>query len=131
MRACRPDAERTTWAYPRQMRTDGGTIAVTATAETAVVTVTGDLDLSVRAAAEHTLEQVEALRRPTVLVDVQDMGFMDSTGAAMVIGLAHACHCRGGCTVLRGASERDLFVLAVRGALDLFDIDDDAGHASR
>lgn len=106
------------------------TIAVTATADLTVVTVTGDLDLSVRHAASRALEQVEALDRAVVLVDVQEMGFMDSTGAAIMIGLAHACRYRGGCTVLRGASERDLFALEVRGALHLFDVEEGAGPTS-
>ena len=51
--------------------------------------------------------------------------FMDSTGAAFVISLADAGRKRGGATVLRGANERDLFVLDVCGALDLFRVDND------
>ena len=51
------------------------------------------------------------------------MTFMDSSGAAFVILLADDCRRRGGDTVLRGASERDLFVLGACGALDLFRLD--------
>ena len=49
--------------------------------------------------------------------------FMDSTGAAFLISLADAGRKRGGATVLRGADQRDLFVIEICGALDLFRID--------
>jgi anti-anti-sigma regulatory factor len=48
---------------------------------------------------------------------------MDSTGAAFLISLADAGRRRGGATVLRGADERDLFVLDMCGAIDLFRVD--------
>ena len=50
---------------------------------------------------------------------------MDSTGAAFLISLADAGRKRGGATVIRGADERDLFVLEVCGAMELFRVDDE------
>lgn len=103
-------------------------LVVSATHNTAVVTVTGDLDLSARQTAAQVAEQVRTMDVPNVLVDLRDMGFMDSTGAAIVIGLAHRCRSQGGSARLCGASERDLFLLDVRGGLDLFEVDHDGFH---
>jgi anti-anti-sigma factor len=49
--------------------------------------------------------------------------FMDSTGAAFLISLADSGRKRGGATALRGADPRDLFVIEICGALELFRID--------
>src|SRR5690625_3508118 len=107
------------------MQWHNDSLVVSATHNTAVVTVTGDLDLSARQSAEQVAKQVRAMEVPNVLVDLRDVGFMDSTGAAIVIGLAHRCRNEGGSARLCGASERHLFLLDVRGGLDLFEVDHD------
>jgi anti-anti-sigma factor len=57
------------------------------------------------------------------VIDMCGVTFMDSAGAAFLIALADAGRRRGAATVLRGADPRELFVLEVCGALDLFRID--------
>jgi anti-sigma B factor antagonist len=100
-----------------------GVIDVSTSASEALVTVTGDLDLSMSESAPAAIRQVSHLDQGRLVLDVCGMGFMDSSGATWLITLADEVVRRGGTTVLRGASARDLFVLKVAGALDLFEID--------
>lgn len=96
---------------------------------TTTVAITGDLDLLAREQFPGIAARVTGLRRQLLVLDMCRVTFMDSTGAAFVISLADASRKRGGATVLRGCSERDLFVLEVCGALDLFRIDTEHGCA--
>jgi len=95
---------------------------VTSPTETTVAVV-GDLDLAERDQFPGIAARVTGLRRRLLVIDMCDVTFMDSTGAAFLITLADAARKRGGTTVLRGCSERDLFVLEVCGALNMFDVD--------
>lgn len=90
---------------------------------TTVLTVVGDLDLAERAQFPEVTARVSGLRRQLLVVDMCRTTFLDSTGAAFLISLADALSRRGGVTVLRGADERDLFVLEVCGALEMFRVD--------
>ncbi|TDE99105.1 anti-sigma factor antagonist [Occultella glacieicola] len=98
-------------------------IDVSASASEALVTVTGDLDLSASESAPAALRRAGQLDSERLVLDVCGMGFMDSSGATWLITLADRVRRRGGTTVLRGASDRDMFVLSVTGAIDLFEID--------
>jgi len=90
---------------------------------TTVITVVGDLDLAERAQFPEVAARVSGLRRQLLVVDMCGTTFMDSTGAAFLISLADVLGKRGGVVALRGASERELFVLEVCGALEMFRID--------
>ena len=94
---------------------------------TTTLAVSGDLDLMEREQFPEVAARVTGLRRQLLVVDMCRVTFMDSTGAAFLISLADAGRKRGGATVLRGCSDRDLFVLEVCGALELFRVDE--GHA--
>jgi anti-anti-sigma factor len=83
------------------------------------------LDLAERDQFPEIAARVVGLRRQLLVIDMCRVTFMDSTGAAFLISLADAGRKRGGATVLRGADDRDLFVLEVCGALDLFRVDRD------
>lgn len=102
-------------------------IEIATSPTTTTVTVSGDLDLMEREQFPEVTARVTGLRRQLLVVDMCRVTFMDSTGAAFLISLADAGRKRGGATVLRGCSERDLFVLEVCGALELFRVD--GGHA--
>lgn len=93
----------------------------------ATLTVSGDLDLAERDQFPEVTARLTGLRRQLLVIDMCRVTFLDSTGAAFLISLADSARRRGGAVVLRGASERDLFVLEVCGALPLFRID--AAHA--
>lgn len=98
-------------------------IEIAASSATTTVTIAGDLDLAERAQFPEVTSRVSGLRRQLLVIDMCDVTFMDSTGAAFLISLAEAANRRGGAAVLRGANDRDLFVLEVCGALDSFRID--------
>jgi anti-sigma B factor antagonist len=94
----------------------------TSSAKTTLV-ISGDLDLSERDQFPEIAARVTGLRRQLLVVDMCRVTFMDSTGAAFLISLADSGRRRGGATVLRGCDERELFVLEVCGALDMFRLD--------
>ena len=97
---------------------------------TATVTVTGDLDLAERTQFPEVTARVNGLRRQLVVVDLCATTFLDSTGAAFLISLAETTRRRGGTTVLRGASERVLYVLEICGVLGSFRLDTHHGCGS-
>ncbi|PZR53493.1 anti-anti-sigma factor [Xylanimonas oleitrophica] len=98
-------------------------IEIATSPTTATLVIAGDLDLAERDQFPEIAARVVGLRRQLLVIDMCRVTFMDSTGAAFLISLADAGRKRGGATVLRGADERDLFVLEVCGALDMFRID--------
>lgn len=90
---------------------------------TTTVTVVGDLDLTERDQFPEVVSRISGLRRQLLVLDLCRTTFLDSTGAAFLISLAEATEKRGGVALLRGADERNLFVLEICGALDMFRID--------
>lgn len=92
---------------------------------TTTLVVAGDLDLLEREQFPEITARVTGLRRQLLVIDMCRVTFMDSTGAAFLISLADAARKRGGATVLRGIDDRELFVLEVCGALELFRLDTD------
>ncbi|WP_413451899.1 STAS domain-containing protein [Georgenia phoenicis] len=98
-------------------------IEIAASSTTTTVTISGDLDLAERAQFPEATARVSGLRRQLLVIDMCDVTFMDSTGAAFLIALADAAGKRGGAAVLRGCDDRELFVLEICGALGSFRID--------
>ncbi|GAB2684500.1 STAS domain-containing protein [Thalassiella azotivora] len=92
---------------------------------TTTITIVGDLDLAERGQFPELVARVSGLRRQLLVLDLCRTTFLDSTGAAFLISLAEATDKRGGVTLLRGADERNRFVLEVCGALDMFRVDDE------
>ena len=100
-------------------------IEISTSSTTTTLTVAGDLDLAERDQFPEIAARVVGLRRQLVVIDMCRVTFMDSTGAAFLISLADSGRKRGGATVLRGADPRDLFVIEICGALELFRVDTD------
>lgn len=98
-------------------------ISIATSPTSTTVAVSGDLDLAERTQFPEVAARVAGLRRQLLVIDMCGATFMDSTGAAFLISLADAHRRRSGVTVLRGCDERDLFVLEICGALDLFRLD--------
>src|SRR4051812_29003783 len=94
-------------------------IEISTSSTTTTLTIAGDLDLAERDQFPEIAARVVGLRRQLLVIDMCRVTFMDSTGAAFLISLADAGRKRGGATVLRGADQRDLFVIEISGALDL------------
>ena len=99
-----------------------GMIEISTSATTTTLVISGALDLAERQQFPELTTRVVGLRNQLLVIDMSQVTFMDSTGAAFLISVATECNKRGGATVLRGAAERDLFVLEVCGALELFRI---------
>ena len=104
-------------------------IEIATSAATTTLIIAGDLDLAERDQFPEIAARVTGLRRQLLVIDMCRVTFMDSTGAAFLISLADASRRRGGAAVLRGADDRELFVLEVCGALELFRLDTE--HACR
>ena len=100
-------------------------IEISTSSATTTLVVSGDLDLAAREQFPEIAARVVGLRRQLLVIDMTQVTFMDSTGAAFLISLADANRKRAGATVLRGADARDLFVLEVCGALELFRVNPD------
>ncbi|SDB92071.1 anti-anti-sigma factor [Sanguibacter gelidistatuariae] len=100
-------------------------IQIATSPATTTLVITGDLDLAQRDQFPELAARVVGLRRQLLVIDMCRVTFMDSTGAAFLISLADSGRKRGGATVLRGCDDRDMFVLEVCGALELFRIDPD------
>ena len=100
-------------------------IEIATSPTTTTLVIAGDLDLAERDQFPEIAARVVGLRRQLLVIDMCRVTFMDSTGAAFLISLADAGRKRGGATVIRGADERDLFVLEVCGAMELFRVDDE------
>lgn len=100
-------------------------IQIATSPATTTLVIAGDLDLAERDQFPEITARVVGLRRQLLVIDMCRVTFMDSTGAAFLISLADAGRKRGGATVLRGCDDRDMFVLEVCGALELFRIDPD------
>ncbi|MCC2336244.1 STAS domain-containing protein [Cellulomonas wangsupingiae] len=100
-------------------------IEISTSSTTTTLVITGDLDLAERDQFPEVTARIVGLRRQLLVIDMCRVTFMDSTGAAFLISLADAGRRRGGATVLRGAADRELFVLEICGALELFRIDTD------
>ncbi|QTE29630.1 STAS domain-containing protein [Pengzhenrongella sicca] len=98
-------------------------IELSMSSATTTLTIGGDLDLAERDQFPEITARITGLRRQLLVIDMCAVTFMDSTGAAFLISLADSSRRRGGATVLRGPDPRDLFVLEVCGALELFRID--------
>ena len=63
-------------------------IQISASATTTTLTVAGDLDLAERDQFPEIAARVVGLRHQLLVVDMCDVTFMDSTGAAFLISLA-------------------------------------------
>ena len=100
-------------------------IEIATSPATTTLIISGDLDLAERVQFPEIAARVTGLRRQLLVIDMCRVTFMDSTGAAFLISLADSGRRRGGATVLRGAHERELFVLEICGALHLFRLDGD------
>jgi len=70
-----------------------------------VITLRGEMDFStVKELKEHLLADVDAAQADLVVVDLNAVTFMDSTGLGMLVALYQRQHARGARIGLTGAS---------------------------
>jgi stage II sporulation protein AA (anti-sigma F factor antagonist) len=95
----------------------------------------GELDIATAPALEQLLREVERDRWPTVVLDLRNLSFIDSSGIRALLGANRRIGRLGGRMVLRHASRavrRTLAAIGVDSILDLTDaIDDDRRPSGR
>jgi anti-anti-sigma factor len=80
----------------------------------AVVSLTGDIDLTVRNEILDTYEHAIALMDvPHLLVDVSRVTFMDATGLGTLVAAVKKARARGGTVTVVGASDRIMSLLHI------------------
>lgn len=102
--------------------------------DAACVHLTGELDLSAAAELERTLRQAQA--RASVVLDLRELTFVDSSGLHVIVNAnARAIRAYGRLVVVRGARELDrlLTVIGLCELLEIVDLDpaDPPGDAIR
>ncbi len=83
-----------------------------------VVRVTGELDLATVPRLQATLDEVLASAPATVLLGLEDVTFLDSTGIRAIVAARKQLAVRGATLVLDGVSGAVQQVLEVSGLLD-------------
>ena len=98
----------------------------------AVVTVRGEVDLATSPRLRDTLVDLTDADDPNVVVDLDDVGFIDSTGIGVLVGGVKRARSHGGDLSLVCTQRRILKVLEITGLLQVFTVHrslDDALHA--
>ena len=88
-----------------------------------IVVVAGELEHATARPLRNVLAEVARDRPPTLVVDLADVTFMDSTGISLLLQAKDRCaadHCG---FALRRPSQRVLRVIELSGLTDLFEID--------
>lgn len=85
-----------------------------------VIRLAGDVDIQSRPLLAAEVDGFVASGRCTVVVDLADVGFLDSTGLQLFLRLRGVAQERGGAVRLRSANNRVLRILEVTGVTPLF-----------
>jgi anti-sigma B factor antagonist len=94
--------------------------------ELPVVTLTGEVDLAVAPNLQEQLDQLIAQGHTTIVVDLLDATFLDSTALGVLVGTLEECRGTGGELHLLITEPRIIKVLEITGLADTFPI-----HSSR
>ena len=95
----------------------------------AVVKVSGEVDLATSPRLRDALVEITDENEPRVVVDLEDVGFIDSTGIGVLVGGVKRARSHGGDLALVCTQRRILKVLEITGLLQVFDVHDTLGHA--
>ena len=87
-----------------------------------VVRVGGEIDAFSAPRLREWLEAEINAGHTHLVVDLEDVGFMDSSGLSALIGGLAAARSRNGSLSLAGPGERILKVLTITGLTDVFEI---------
>lgn len=88
-----------------------------------VITLHGDIDIQRRPDLSREVDRFLQSGRCTVVVDLADVDFLDSTGLQMFLRLRAVAEERGGSVRLRSANHRVLRILDVSGVTRLFSLE--------
>jgi anti-sigma B factor antagonist len=93
-----------------------------------VVRVAGEVDIETSPALEEQLQSVLDQGHASVVVDLGEVTFMDSTGLSALIGGLRRCQAIGGELRLVSPRPNVRKVLEVTGLVDTFQVDDGNGE---
>ena len=95
----------------------------------AVVRASGDLDLTTAPRLREAVIGVVVGGQPHVVLDLQSVDFIDSTGLGVLVGRLKLARTRGGSMRLVGTDDRVLKVFAITGLDKVFEIHPDVDSA--
>ena len=104
-------------------------VGVTERNHHAVVKVRGEVDLSTSPRLRDTLVDLTDEPDPHVIVDLDDVGFIDSTGIGVLVGGVKRARSQGGDLALVCTQRRILKVLEITGLTSVFGVHDTIEHA--
>ncbi|MFD9457813.1 STAS domain-containing protein [Streptomyces sp. NPDC059985] len=94
-------------------------VDVATSGDRTVVSITGELDLDTRPQVTRALSHLDLAGR-TLVLDLTNMTFIDSTGLTMLIVLRRRAHAEGWNLELHEAGTRVLHVLDLTGTREFF-----------
>ena len=92
---------------------------------TLTIELEGELDIASAPALERLFRQVERDRWPTVVLDLRDLDFIDSSGIRVLLTANDRISRLGGRVAVRQASRPVRRTLAAIGADGILDVDDE------
>jgi anti-sigma B factor antagonist len=98
--------------------------------ELPVVTLTGEVDLAVAPSLRQQLDDLIAQGHTTIVVDLLDATFLDSTALGVLVGTLEECRASGGELHLLITEPRIIKVLEITGLTDTFPIHSSRSHPS-
>jgi anti-anti-sigma factor len=97
---------------------EGLHVEVSQSARAWAVSVRGELDVHTAARLEQALDEVMAKGARLVTLDLEHVGFVDSSGLQVIIGASNKLHAQDGDLLLGGISPAAERVLEVTGLID-------------
>lgn len=98
-------------------------VTVTDGADETVVAVQGEVDLYTAPRLREQLEGVVATDTPNVVIDLETLDFIDSTGLGVLVGALKEAENRGGGVRLRNPGRSTRKILEIAGLTEVFTIE--------
>jgi len=105
-------------------------VSVRKLGEKAVVTVAGEIDVYTSPVLQERLVEVIRDGLPSIVLDMSDVTFLDSTGLGVLITALKRCRSNEGDLLLVTAQPNVLKVLEITGLNDVFQIHDTVEDAT-
>lgn len=80
-----------------------------------VLALDGELDMASSPRLERVVEELEMEGKPTVVLDLQQLAFIDSTGLRIILSVHKRCHERGQELAVTRGSQQVERLLSVTG----------------
>jgi anti-sigma B factor antagonist len=97
-------------------------VSVTEVDGVPVVSVSGEVDVATAPILRDRLKELTAEGASTVVIDLHEMTFLDSTGLGVLVGALKRCREGGGDLRLVAAQPRILKLLDITGLMGVFPV---------